>query len=287
MPREIALLTNPTAGKGREPRPAWRRCPGCARRASRSGTWRARRRRGARPGTCRLSPTASEALVVCRRRRDGPPRGPGGGRHRHPLGIIPAGTGNDVARYLDLPRKDPGAAADRVIAVGARADRPGPLGSTLLRDRAGRRVRRGRQRARQPDDLAEGPDALQPGHPRRAAHLRAAARTRSSSTAITMQLDAMLVAVGNGPSFGGGLRIAEGATARRRPARRRGHQADEQARAGPHLPQAVQGHPRRRHPQYEHHRVRSVTVAAPGIVSYADGERFGALPLTIECDPGR
>src|SRR5690349_5493792 len=32
------------------------------------------------------------------------------------LGIIPAGTGNDVARYFDLPRTDPEAAADRVIA---------------------------------------------------------------------------------------------------------------------------------------------------------------------------
>jgi len=40
------------------------------------------------------------------------------------------------------------------------------------------------------------------------------------------------------------------------------------------------------HPQYEHHRVRSVTVAAPGIVAYADGERFGALPVTVECVPG-
>ena len=39
------------------------------------------------------------------------------------------------------------------------------------------------------------------------------------------------------------------------------------------------------HPQYEHHRVRTVTVAAPGIVTYADGERFGALPLTITCAP--
>jgi diacylglycerol kinase (ATP) len=39
-------------------------------------------------------------------------------------------------------------------------------------------------------------------------------------------------------------------------------------------------------PQYEHHRVRTVTVAAPGIVSYADGERFGPLPLTVECEPG-
>ena len=25
-----------------------------------------------------------------------------------------------------------------------------------------------------------------------------------------------------------------------------------------------------------------MTVAAPGIVGYADGERFGALPLTVE-----
>ena len=32
------------------------------------------------------------------------------------LGLIPAGTGNDVARYLDLPRKDVGAATDIVIA---------------------------------------------------------------------------------------------------------------------------------------------------------------------------
>jgi diacylglycerol kinase (ATP) len=39
-------------------------------------------------------------------------------------------------------------------------------------------------------------------------------------------------------------------------------------------------------PQYEHHRVRSVTVAAPGIVSYADGERFAPLPLTVQCEPG-
>jgi diacylglycerol kinase (ATP) len=39
------------------------------------------------------------------------------------------------------------------------------------------------------------------------------------------------------------------------------------------------------HPQYEHHLVRSVTVAAPGVVAYADGERLGALPLTVEVVP--
>ena len=60
----------------------------------------------------------------------------------------------------------------------------------------------------------------------------------------TRRLDAMLVAVGNGPSFGGGLRITEGAV------------LDDglldvviikpmsKAEPDPHLPQAVQGHPR-------------------------------------------
>ena len=37
------------------------------------------------------------------------------------LGIIPSGTGNDVARYLDLPRSDPQAAAD--VVVGSRTRR--------------------------------------------------------------------------------------------------------------------------------------------------------------------
>ncbi|WP_278255747.1 hypothetical protein [Nocardioides convexus] len=40
------------------------------------------------------------------------------------------------------------------------------------------------------------------------------------------------------------------------------------------------------HPQYEHHRVKRVTVASAGIVGYADGERFGPLPLTVEAVPG-
>ena len=39
------------------------------------------------------------------------------------------------------------------------------------------------------------------------------------------------------------------------------------------------------HPQYEHHRVSRVSVAAPGIAAYADGERLGLLPLTVEVAP--
>jgi diacylglycerol kinase (ATP) len=98
-------------------------------------------------------------------------------------------------------------------------------------------------------------------------------------------LDAMLVAVGNGPSFGGGLRITEGALLD-------DGLLDVVVIKPMSKPGLVRTYPKLfkgthvTHPQYEHHRVRSVTVAAPGIVSYADGERFGPLPITVECAPG-
>jgi diacylglycerol kinase (ATP) len=100
-----------------------------------------------------------------------------------------------------------------------------------------------------------------------------------------MRFEAMLVAVGNGPSFGGGLRITEGAL------------LDDgmldvviikpmsKAKLVRTYPKLFKG-THTTVAEYEHHLARSVTVAAPGIVAYADGERFGALPLTIEAAPG-
>jgi diacylglycerol kinase (ATP) len=98
------------------------------------------------------------------------------------------------------------------------------------------------------------------------------------------RLDAMLVAVGNGSSFGGGLRITEGARLDDglldvvviRPMSKR---------------RLVASYPRlftgtiTEIPEYEHHLVKEVPVAAPGIVAYADGERIGSLPLTVEVAP--
>ncbi|WP_203231058.1 hypothetical protein [Nocardioides caldifontis] len=97
-------------------------------------------------------------------------------------------------------------------------------------------------------------------------------------------VDAVLVAVGNGPSFGGGLRITEGA------------RLDDglldvvvfhEVGKGdllPAYPKLLSG-THTSHPAYEHHRVREVTVAAPGIVAYADGERLGPLPATVTAEP--
>ncbi len=94
----------------------------------------------------------------------------------------------------------------------------------------------------------------------------------------------MLVAIGNGPSFGGGLRITEGAliddglldVVLFHPVSKPGL-----LRAYPSLFRGTHTG----HRAYEHHRVRQATVAAAGIVAYGDGERLASLPLTVTAVP--
>ena len=281
--RSIALLTNPTAGKGRGARAAAVALP-----RLRDAGFTVRDLVGRDADEAReLAETAvadgAEALVVC-----------GGDGLVHlgaqvvggtdtPLGIIPAGTGNDVARYLDLPRTDAAAAAD--VVIGSRRRR---IDLARSGDRYFVTV------------LAAGFDAVVNERANRMAWPKGQMRYNLATLAelrtfepipytleldgATRRLDAMLVAVGNGPSFGGGLRITEGAlfddgmldVVIIKPMTK-----PDLIRTYPKLFKGTHIH----HPQYEHHRVREVTVAAPGIVTYADGERFGALPLTITCAP--
>jgi diacylglycerol kinase (ATP) len=201
-----------------------------------------------------------------------------------PLGIIPAGTGNDVARYFDIPRKDPATAAERVIAGEVRT-----IDLARVLDRYFVTV------------MAAGFDAVVTERANRMTWPRGQMRYNLATLAElrtfqplsyvleldgnVIHTDAMLVAIGNGPSFGGGLRIAEGALLDDglldvvviKPVSKM-----ELVRTYPKLFKGTHV----THPQYEHHRARKVTVAAPGIVGYADGERFGPLPATIECVPG-
>ena len=281
--REIALLTNPTAGRGR----------GARTRDSVLG-----RLRNAGLVVRNLQGRdADEALDLARQCvADGVESlvvsGGDGMVHLGAqavattatrLGIIPTGTGNDVARYFDLPRKDPVAAADRVIAGRTR---------TIDLARSGSRYF--------VTVLAAGFDAIVNERANRMTWPKGQMRYNLATVAElrtfeplpytldldgeVRRLDAMLVAVGNGPSFGGGLRITEGALLDDglldvviiRPMSRPGLiRTYPKLFKGTHVTV----------PEYEHHRVRCVTVAAPGIVAYADGERFAPLPLSVECAP--
>jgi diacylglycerol kinase (ATP) len=201
-----------------------------------------------------------------------------------PLGIVPAGTGNDVARYLDLPRTDPAAAADVVIAGGRRTLDLARTGDTYF-----------------VTVLAAGFDAVVNERANAMTWPRGQMRYNLATIAelrtfsplsYTLDLDgqaheveAMLVAVGNGPSFGGGLRITEGALLDDglldvvviRPMSKLGLvRAYPKLFKGTHVTL----------PEYEHHRVKQVTVSTPGIIAYADGERLGPLPVTVEAVSG-
>lgn len=204
------------------------------------------------------------------------------------LGVVPAGTGNDVARYLDLPRRDP-AEATHVAIEALRAGRRRSIDLARSGERWFVTV------------LAAGFDAVvneranamtRPrGQMRYNIATVAALRTFAPIT-YTLDLDgeqrtleAMMVAVGNGPSYGGGLRMTEGAVL--------DDGLLDVVVIGPMSKgELVRTYPRlftgthTTHPQYQHHRVRRVSIAAPGITTYADGERFGPLPLTVECVPG-
>jgi diacylglycerol kinase (ATP) len=282
--REIALLTNPTAGKGKG---AKMRDIALARMRAAGLVVRNLQGRHADEALDLARQCVADevdALVVC-----------GGDGMVHlalqavggtttALGMIPAGTGNDVARYFDLPRRDAAAAADIVIGGRTRTvDLACSGGRYFL------------------TVLAAGFDAVVNERANRMTWPKGQMRYNLATLAELrvfeplpyvlqlddreVRLDAMLVAVGNGPSFGGGLRITEGAVLDDgfldvviiKPISK-----PDLIRTYPKLFKGTHIH----HPQYEHHLVRSVTVAAPGIVSYADGERFGPLPLTVECAPG-
>jgi diacylglycerol kinase (ATP) len=199
------------------------------------------------------------------------------------LGLVPAGTGNDVARYFDLPRKDPAAATDVVIGGKERRVDLARIGSTYYLT-----------------VLAAGFDAIvneranqmswPTGQMRYNLATLAELRTFKPIPYVLdidgeqHRFDAMMVAVGNGPSFGGGLRITEGAILDDglldvvviRPMSK-----VELIRTYPKLFKGTHVH----HPDYRHHHAKKVTIAAPGITAYADGERIAALPLTVEVAP--
>ncbi len=281
---EIALLTNPTSGKGRGDRvrrlvaPRLRDAGFTVRELAGRDADEARdlARECVADGVETLAVVGGDGMVHLAVQELA-----GSGTR---LALIPAGTGNDVARYLDLPLKDPNAAADIVIAGRERVIDLARAGSRYF-----------------VTVLAAGFDAVVNERANEMSWPKGRMRYNLATLAelrtfrplpyvvemdgVEHRFEAMMVAVGNGPSYGGGLRMTEGALLDDglldvviiRPMTK-----PELVRTYPKLFKGTHV----QHPDYRHHAVRRITIAAPGVVAYADGERIGALPMTVEVVPG-
>ncbi len=281
--REIAVLTNPTAGKGRGTKILAQALPrlraaGFAVRSLQGDTVEESlelAQQCVADGVDTLAVVGGDGMVHLAIQALA--------HSRTRLGLIPAGTGNDVARYFDIPRKDVAAAVDILAAGKERVIDLAKVGPTYFLT-----------------VLAAGFDAIvneranqmtwPKGQMRYNIATLAELRTFSPLPYVLVvdgvehRFDAMLVAVGNGESFGGGLRITHGASL--------DDGELDVAVIGPMkkrelittYPQLFKG-THVSNPRYVHYRGREITVAAPGITGYADGERIGALPLTVTVQP--
>ncbi|WP_433382590.1 diacylglycerol kinase family protein [Actinoplanes sp. CA-142083] len=289
---DIAVLANPRAGRGRHRG----LLPGVVRRL------------GAAGHAVRLleASTAEEAEKACHRAvGDGCAAlvAVGGDGTVHlalqaaasrpvAFGVVPAGTGNDFAAGTGVS-PDPLTAASAIAsALESSSFAPIDLARAVGTDEEKRWFGA---------VLAAGFDAIVneranrmrwPRGPRRYDLAIALEMARVRPRLYALEIDGVdhgfegtLVAVGNCPSYGGGLRIvpaadpsdglldvvtalplSRAAMARLKPRLRRGtHVTDPRVRT---------------------YRATQVRLHSDGIIAYADGERLGPLPLEITCVPG-
>lgn len=289
MTSEISLFVNPTAGRGRGARAAQP-----AARALRDAGYSVRTVLGA---------DAGDAL---RRAREAVDAGTGaliavGGDGLvslalqavagtdTPLGVVAVGTGNDFGRALGLPVRDPAAAgriaadalknhAIRTLDLGRVADR---WFGTVLASGFDSRVNDRGNRMRWPVgrfkyDLAMVAEL---------AAFKPVPYRLTLDDGVEREIEATLVAVGNGPSYGGGMRICADAamddglfdvTVVGDCSRATLLKVFPRVYRGTHLS----------HPVVTVHRTAKITLSAPGLTGYADGEPLGPLPLAARCVAG-
>ncbi|MFD9864318.1 diacylglycerol kinase [Streptomyces alboflavus] len=289
MTSEITLFVNPTAGRGRgahaaQPAAAALRAAGFSVRTvigEEAGDALRRARTAVDGGTGALIAVGGDGMASLALQAVA--------GTRTPLGVIAVGTGNDFARALGLPVRDP-AAAGALVAAALKEERIrdvdlGRVGATwfgtVLASGFDSRVNDRGNRMRWPTgrfkyDLAMLAEL---------AAFKPVPYRVTLDDGVVHEVDATLVAIGNGSSYGGGMRICADAdmsdglfdvTVVGDCSRTTLLKVFPRVYKGTHLD----------HPKVTVHRAATVRIEAQGTTGYADGERLGDLPLTATCVPG-
>jgi diacylglycerol kinase (ATP) len=205
------------------------------------------------------------------------------------LGILPAGSGNDIARAVGLSLTDP-AQAIEVIANGTvrpvdalrviTADSKVTWVGTILAVGFDARVNMRSDRLRRlPAQLRYNAAVFA-----ELASFRPLSYTMGTD-GDQQALDAMLIAIGNGPWYGNGLKMCPAAsltdgeldlTIVHPVSRLTLIRIFPKVYSGDHV----------KHPQVEVRKARKVVIDSPGVIAYGDGERVGPLPATCEAVQG-
>lgn len=209
-----------------------------------------------------------------------------------PLGIVPSGTGNDISRGLGIPISDTEGALSSLFT--ALANGPRTIDAGLITKNDGSTVWFA-------GILSAGFDAIVneranvmgwPKGPQRynLALLRELAMLKPVHYRLTVDgvettTDAVLVAVANNVSFGGGMKVTPDAELDDglldvcvvQPLSRTAFlRIFPRVFKGTHVTDA----------RVSIQRGKSIRVDADRIVAYADGERVGSLPVTVDVRPG-
>ncbi|MEU8246554.1 diacylglycerol kinase [Nonomuraea sp. NPDC048916] len=205
-----------------------------------------------------------------------------------PLGVIPAGTGNDIAAALGLPRKDPMAAARAVLRMKSRL-----IDAVRVRAGGADELYAGVMCCGFDSKVNERANGLTwpPGMARYLVAMVEELRRfrpipfRITLDGETLEREAMLVAVGNTRSYGAGMRVCPDARPDDGLLDVMVLEAVGKAEFLRVFPSVYRG-THVSHPAVSIRRARSVRLEAPGVVAYADGERVGPIPVSCEVQPG-
>ena len=214
-----------------------------------------------------------------------------------PLGIVPSGTGNDMARGLGIPYENTEAA----IAVLAEALTRPPLVADAglvhyTDDESGQPATRWFACV-----LSAGFDAIVNERANNMRHPKGPSRYmialglelarlkpipyRLVLDGVTLETTGALISVGNNISLGGGMKVTPDAKVNDGMLDVLVVQALSRISFLRIFPKVFSGE-HVSDPRVTIHRAKKVRIESDGVVAYADGERFSLLPIDIEIVPG-